>query len=276
MRNLVLLFVKFGGIFLFFVLEAFCMYLVVQYNKKQNEIFFSSANVASGNIYYTFDKVARFWSLSSVADSLAKENAQLRAQLDNAKFLETIREDSVKDENIHQKYTFIEAAIINNSITQHNNNITLDRGRDQGVKARMGVIGQNGIVGIVRSTSNNFSQVMSILHKQSKTSASIKRNNFFGSLVWKGNNPEITNLNDIPKHAKLVIGDTVQTSGYSSIFPEGIMIGVIDTFWIPKGSNFYNIDVKLQNDLSSTKYVYIVNNLMKDEQDDLEGEVDNE
>jgi len=276
MRNLVLLFVKFGGIILFLILEAFCMYLVVQNNKRQKDIFFSSANVASGNLYYSFDKVARFWSLSSVADSLAKENAQLRAQLNNAKFIETIREDSIKDEDINQKYTFIEATIINNSVTQHNNNITLDRGKKHGIEQRMGVIGQDGIVGIVRSTSNSFSQVMSILHKQTKISSSIKRNNFFGSLIWKENNPKITHLNDIPKHASLKIGDTIQTSGYSSIFPEGIMIGIIDTFWIPRGSNFYNIEVELKNDLSSTKYVYVIKNLMKDEQEDLEEEVKDE
>ena len=117
---------------------------------------------------------------------------------------------------------------------------------------------------------------MSVLHRQTLISASIKRNNHFGSIVWKGSDPTVINLIDVPKHADIVIGDTVQTSGYSTIFPEGIMIGTVDTFWVPSGSNFFEIEVNLKNDLNKTKYVYVVNNLMKKELEKIQGEGDDE
>ena len=142
----------------------------------------------------------------------------------------------------------------------------------------MGVIGANqtGVVGIVKSTSKNFSRVMSILHQQSIISASIKRNEHFGSIIWKSNNPTKVNLIDVPKHANIIIGDTVQTSGFSTIFPEGIMIGVVDTFFVPSGSNFFEIEVSLINDLNKTKYVYVVDNLMKEDLEKLQEEGNNE
>ena len=225
-----------------------------------------------------FDNFAQFINLSSVADSLSKQNAQLLAEADNAKFIKTILKDSVSDLETEQFFTFIESKVISNSVNKNNNSLSINRGSEHGVEASMGVIGANqtGVVGIVKSTTNKFSRVMSVLHRQTLISASIKRNNHFGSIVWKGSDPTVINLIDVPKHADIVIGDTVQTSGYSTIFPEGIMIGTVDTFWVPSGSNFFEIEVNLKNDLNKTKYVYVVNNLMKEELEKIQGEGEDE
>ena len=154
----------------------------------------------------------------------------------------------------------------------------INRGANHGVRPSMGIIGagESGVVGIVKSTTANFSRVLPILHGDSNISASIKRNGFYGSLVWKGKSPKKANLSDVPKHADLLKGDTVQTSGYSTMFPENIMIGTIDTFWLQEGTNFYEIEVDLIKDLSRIKSVYVIDNLMKEELEQLEKEVADE
>ncbi len=276
MRNLIYLFVQFGGLITFVVLEILCMYLVINFNKKQNSIFVNSSNTISGLLYERADQFAEFWNMSSVSDSLAEENARLRAELRNARFVETILQDSARNEKTSQRYTFISADIINNSVNKHSNNITINRGYNHGVQVRAGVFDDRGIVGIVRNVGSRFSSVMSILHKESRITAAIRRNNYFGSLTWNGSNPRMVTLSDIPKHAQLIKGDTIQTSGYSTIFPAGIMVGIIDTFWLEPGSNFYTIDVLLSNDLSKSKYVYIVNDLMREEINTIEEEVSDE
>ena len=265
MRNLIYLFVQYGGLIAFGVLEILCMYLVVNYNKKQEAIFVNSSTTISGVLYENFDQIVEFWNMSSVSDSLAEENARLLAKLRSARFVETILQDSAKDEKTSQRYTYIAADIVNNSVRKHNNNLTINRGANHGIRPHMGVFDSKGIVGIVRNVGPRFSHVMSILHKESKITAAIRRNNYFGPLIWKDNDPTRVTLSDIPKHAHLIKGDTVMTSGYSTIFPPGLMIGVVDTFWLEPGSNFYTIKVLLSNDLSKAKYVYVVNDLMEEE-----------
>ena len=203
---------------------------------------------------------------------MAKENARLYEKLDNAKYVNIFWRDSVKLEDFRQKYTYITASVINNSVNRHNNYFTLNKGSNHAIKPRMGVFGSSGVIGIIKNVSPNFSQGLSILHKQSRISAAVRRNNYYGSLVWEGSNPKIINLNDIPKHADLVRGDTIQTSGYSSIFPRGLMIGKIDTFWLEDGSNFYDIEVELTNDMARVYKAYIIENLMEEEQLNLEKE----
>jgi len=254
------------------------MVLVVNNNSEQNAIFNSSFSAFSNSVTGNFDNVSQFVSLSSVADNLARENATLLQERDNALFIQTIQRDSIPIPEKEQMYTFTAAKVTSNSTNRNNNSLTINRGANHGIKRSMGIVGtgSNGIIGIVKNTTANYARVLPILHSQSKISSSIKRNNFFGSLIWKGGDPTKVNLVDIPKHAKLIKGDTIQTSGYSSIFPEGIMIGTIDTFWLQEGTNFYEIKVNLSNDLSKVKYVYVVENLMKSELEALEKEVSDE
>ena len=281
MYNLLSVILRYSGIITFLILESVCMYLTVQYNKKQQETYINSANIFSGAIYQRFDKLMKYNELSNINDSLASENATLYARLGNAQFSEFLVKDSVvvKDSlsKIKQRYTYIGASVINNSIVSLNNYITLNRGSKHGVMPGMGVVTRRGVIGIVKNVSTNFSQVMSVLHQQTKVSASLKKSDYFGSLVWrKTSDPTHLSLEALPKHADIAVSDTVQTSGFSYIFPEGIPIGTVDNFKIEPGRNNYSADIKLFEDISKLRYVYIVNHLFRKEQENLEKEAKSE
>ena len=129
----------------------------------------------------------------------------------------------------------------------------------------MGVIAPDGIVGIVQNVEPHFSQVTSILNRRIKISAMIKRNRYFGSMMWHSGNPRIMTLEDIPKHAEVMKGDTIMTTGFGEVFPGGLRIGRVVDFRVENGNNSYTIDVELWNDIITAHYVYIVENLMVEE-----------
>ena len=276
MRNLILLFVKYGNIFLFIFLELLCLGLVAKYNSSQNEIFVNSANILSGNVYGGVNNFKQYFQLSATNDSLALENARLRKLLYNTETNELARRDSIVDRDSMLQFSYVSAKVINNSINLNNNKITLNKGASSGIKRRMGVIDANGIVGIVKEVSNKFSIVLSVLHRDVKISAAVKSKGFFGSMQWTGNDPSILDLVDISRHATVVIGDTIVTSGYSTKFPPDITLGVIDTFWLEEGNDSYAIKVKLNNDISNLQNVYVVDNILAREQIEIEEATKNE
>ena len=270
MRNLILLFVKYGNIFLFISLELLCLGLVAKYNASQNEIFVNSTNILSGNLYSGVNNIKQYFQLSAISDSLALENARLRKRLYNTEVNESNRRDSILDQDSMLQYSYVSAKVINNSINLNNNKITLNKGASSGIRRRMGVIDANGIVGITKEVSNKFSIVLSILHREVKVSAAIKSKGYFGSMQWLSNNPTLLDLVDISRHANVTIGDTIVTSGYSTKFPPDITLGVIDTFWLEEGNDSYSIKVKLNNDISNLQNVYVVDNILSREQLEIE------
>ena len=270
MRNLFLLFIKYGHIFLFIFLELLCFILIIRNNRSQEEIYLNSANILSGSIYNQVDKVSSYFKLDRVADSLANENARLRKLLYNSEYQSVSNIDSLFNQDSLFQFSYIVGKVVNNSINLNNNQITINKGSNHGVKPRMGVADQNGVVGIIKDVRKNYSVAVSILHRQVKVSASILPEGHFGSLAWKGDDPTILQLEDIPKHAEIAKGDSIVTSGYSSKFPENILIGAVDSFWLEQGYNSYTIDVKLNNDLSRLNYVYIINDDFKAEKEAIE------
>ena len=163
-----------------------------------------------------------------------------------------------------------------NSTHKPNNYITLDKGSKDGVKKDMGVISATGIVGIIKNVNEDYSAVNSLLHRRTSISAKIKRTGAFGGVTWVGSNPRYVNLQAIPNHQTVKIGDTIVTSGYSAHFPPELMIGVVDTTYLPSGSSFHHIEVLLSNDFSKLSYVEIIKNLKQTEQKALEKEVNDE
>ena len=277
MRNLIYLFVRYGGIILFFSLEVLCMYLVVAFNQKQKEIFVNSSNKFTGAIYNMGNNATQYLNLTAISDSLAKENAKLWSNLDQSKYFDSGESGVVNDYYLKQRYEYIAARVINNSHTRKDNYLTLDKGSENGLEPGMGVISNFGVVGIINNVSKNFSTVVSVLHSQSRISGGVRRTGHFGGIVWKGKDPQIVELLDIPKHANPQLGDTIQTTGYSACFPEGIRIGLINKKPdLDPGSDFFDIEVKLSTDLSNIRYVYVVNNLARLEQLELEQEVKDE
>lgn len=224
-----------------------------------------------GKFYKSYGDIKEYINLKDENKRLSDENARLRTMLGDTTM--PLRADSyIKNDTIyHKQYQFISAKIINNSTNRRSNYITLDKGKADGIKPDMGVVASNGVVGKVKYVSEHFAVVMSFLHKDMHISAMIKKNKYFGSLVWEGGSSKKATLNDLAVHVPIAIGDTVVTSFKSDIYPEGIMLGTIAHFELNPGQNFYSITVNLSTNFSNVSYVYVVNNLMKDEQTKLEG-----
>lgn len=272
MRTIRLLLNRFGPFLLFLAMQICAFVLIVRYNDNHRKILFSSANRVVGGLFSQVDRVENIFNYAAVADSLAAENARLRRLLGNAAVDTLLRTDTIRMDSMRQVFTYIHARVVSNSVYRNNNFLTLNRGSKHGIKPHMGVISENGVIGVVRKVSENYSQVMSILHRDSRVSALIKRNGQPGPLIWKGENPSMMRLQDIPQHEVIRVGDTVQTTVYSGFYPTGHNIGVVDTFWQDLGSYTYSVDVKLFEDLAKIKYVYVVNNLDKQELQELENE----
>lgn len=274
MQNLIQFILRYHAFLMFVALELLCLVLMVRFNANQRSIFFSSANHFSGYAYENYYAFSQYLNLAAVADSLAKENSLLYEQLDNSKYNAQVVSDTALVDSIYkQQYFYMAAKVVNNSSTLQNNYLTLDRGAKHGVKRHRGVISGSGLLGVVVNVSEHYSLVMSLLHRQTKISARIKRNGELGSLVWRGNDARYMQLEAVPKHVELAKGDTVLTSGFSTMFPEGLLVGTIASFHIEGGSNFYNIDVKLSNNIRATRHVQIIENIMQTEQEALEKQV---
>ncbi|MCB0646875.1 MAG: rod shape-determining protein MreC [Saprospiraceae bacterium] len=276
MGNVLLLLVRFGYHLMFFLLEGIAIYLIVNYNQSQKEIFINSTNLFSTSLNDKVDGMVKFSNLQQTNDKLQAENARLLERFisENVNAVDLTTIDTLSQDSL--KYHLIPATICNSTYTLRNNNLTLCQGSKDGIEPDMGVITDKGLVGIVRNVSPNFSRVMSILHSQSIIDCAIKRNNAHGSLIWDGNNPRILNLVDIPKHISVLEGDTVLTSGYSTIFPKGLLVGTVKSVTLPNGSNSYNIGVELFSDPVTLNTAYVIVNKYSKEQITLESEIINE
>jgi rod shape-determining protein MreC len=276
MRDLLLLLLRFGGFLLFIFLEAFCFYLIVQFNQEQRAIFDNSWANASAAVSRATYKIDAFRKLGSANDSLAMVNARLLQELlAYKKLVAELQPDSLPLLDTTQR--LIPAMVIRNSISNHNNFLVLDKGANDGVAKNMGVVLQNGIVGVVRSVGPRHALVMSIFHRQARPSASVRGTNYFGSLTWEERNVRELLLENVPKHATLALGDTIESSGYSLIFPQGIPIGTIDAVDDSDGgSDTYKIKVRLFADLGNLSRVYILDNPAREEQENLLQQVNNE
>ena len=201
---------------------------------------------------------------------MAVENAVLRSLLADSKYISSNKAYEKTDSVARQKYTYVPAKVVNNSTDRRSNYLTINRGILHGVESEMAVLSSDGIVGIVKDVSKNYASVISVLHKNSSISAKLGESGYIGSLVWGGADPQIAQLMDIPNHVQLEAGMQVQTSGYSSMFPNAISVGEVRSFEIKEGDNFHSIDVSLNTNMNSVSIVYVVNNLMKIEQKELE------
>ena len=234
----------------------------------------NSSNIYAAKILSQSAKISDYFRLQEVNDSLMHENAAL---IESRILQEYSTEILPTVDSTLLKYNLIPAIICNNTVHLRNNHITLCKGSREGIRRDMGVIsGENGVVGIVRNVSPNFAHVISILNPQTRISCAVKRRNTHGNLVWKNMDPQRMTLEAIPKHQIISIGDTIITSGYSTIFPKGILVGKIESFTIVPGSNSYEITVKLFSDISRLKYAYVIKNSLAAEQLSLESEVNTE
>ncbi|MFB0924552.1 MAG: rod shape-determining protein MreC [Vicingaceae bacterium] len=270
MRNLIRFLSNNSFLFLFLFLLFVSFFLLVKNNNYQNSKFFNSSNFLIGNLYSTVNNVNDYFNLKEVNAELAKQNSRLQTRQINAFSKVFGNNVSINDTTYSQKYVYTSAKAINNSTNKRENYITIDKGALNGIKAGMGVVSAKGVIGTVKNVSQNFCSVMSVLHEKNAVSTKIKKSGYIGSLVWELGNYRIAQLKDIPNHVELTKGDTIITSGYSAVFPEGVIVGRVKSFDLPEGNNFYNIDIELSVDYKNLSHVYVVKSLMKEEQEKLE------
>lgn len=266
MRNLIAFISKYSYFFLFLLFEVFSFYLLFQNNHFQRSALLDASQAVSGRIYQSYSEFTEYLNLKEVNQEMHRENRLLREnQLQSYQKLFGPNK-LINDTIYYQKYFYTEAAVINNSVNKQNNYLTLDVGKLNGIEKGMGVVSPGGVVGVVKSVSDHYSSVLSLLHSQAKISTKLKEKNYFGSLQWDGKDYRKAVLIDIPNHVKLKKGDTVITSGYSAIFPEGIAVATVEEFSQPKGENFYHIRLNLINDFKKLAKVYVVKNIHHQEQ----------
>lgn len=270
MRNLITFIWKHYFFFLFLSIEVLCIYLIVQNNYFQKASFVNSSNKVSANILKTSADVEEYFFLKSENEKLARENAELRSRsLVSFSLLEN-NQYFVNDTAFRQKYSYINSKVVNNSTNRRNNYLTLDKGSKQGIKNNMAVITSTGVVGQIKDVSENFCTVMSLLNSKTTISSKIKKDGSYGPLTWEGENFAFATLHDIPTHVKLTKGDTIVTSAYSLTFPENILIGTVESFERKSGEYFFTVNVKLSTEFKKLSHVYVVTNMMKKEQEELE------
>ena len=266
MNNLLQFVIRYSAFLLFLLLEAIALLFVVRYNENQKAIFQHSSTVFSGKLFKMADNVVQYNRLQTIADSLSTENAKLKETVFNLErsVQRLVPSDTPIDSCILESFKLIPAQIINNSINQRNNHFTIDRGSKAGIVEGMGVISKSGVAGIIEDVGEEYSTALSILHSGISVSAAIKRNGYFGSLVWKEMDPEHMILEAIPRQADILYGDTVVTSGYSFKFPKGLFIGTVESFKTEGGSNYYTIEVKLHGDVARLDRVYAIEYMDQD------------
>lgn len=264
MRSLLDFLIRIHVVILFVLIEVFSLMLLVRNNSFQQASLVNFSRQVSGRFYARTANMKQYFSLAEQNRKLAEENTYLLSILESKHKIVSPDVKVVFDTIRNQQYKYIPAQIINNSINNRHNYLTLNKGYAQGIKPEMAVISQDGVVGIVKGVSKNYSSVISMLNIDYKISAKIRKNQYFGSLSWDGLNYRTVVLNEIPLHADIQDGDTVVTSGFSSIYPEGLVIGTISRFEEKSGS-FYKIDIELSVDFKRLYHVYVVENMLRDE-----------
>ncbi|WP_103326935.1 rod shape-determining protein MreC [Bacteroidetes bacterium endosymbiont of Geopemphigus sp.] len=256
----------------FIFLEAFAFFLLFAKNDFHRSIYKGSSLFIVGKIYQIRSEIKDYFSLKQVNEQLAQENASLKNALEISKNPLKTPEQEIEDPVYEQKYTYIPARIIGNSLHEKKNFLTLDKGTLDGIEPDMGVLLPNGIGGVIISVSKHFSTVRSLLNPQTKINARLKRNKYFGTLIWHGQDHRIALLEDIPKYVSILRGDIVETDGKSAIFPQGIYLGKVKDYQLDAENGNYKIRVELATDFAASDRVYVVKNLLKKEREDLKKE----
>ncbi len=259
------------ALFTFLALEFFCAWLIVENNQYQSTKFFNSSNRISARIISFSSTVREYLSLRELNTDLAGENADLRKKLEQRnQSLYSLDVRELRDPAIINRFDYVSAKVVNNSTGFTKNFITINRGTDAGIKPGMAVISAKGAVGKVKSVSKHYSVLISLLNIDEQVSSVIKSLGYFGTSQWDGVDPRQVELLYIPRHVKLHTGDTVVTSGYNAIFPEGVLVGVIKEVNLKEETPFYDIKVELAQDFGNLTFVEVIKSTLKHEKDSLE------
>jgi len=253
---------------LFLFLLSIALGLTIQSHEYHKSRFISSTNFITGGFYQTTNNITDYFYLKSYNKRLLEENTQLKNKLS---FINNESYSNKKNTiDSLRNYLYIPAEVINSTYHKTKNYITINKGSKDSIHADMGVVTDKGIIGIVESSSTNYSRVISILNKNSRINAQLKKSNHFGSLVWNGNMSNVVQLIDIPRLAPLKIGDTIITGGRSTIFPKGIPIGKVTNFELNNDQSYFTVNVLLFNDMTNIGFVNVIENINAPEIKELE------
>ena len=269
MQRLFLFFYQYRAFFTFLVLELFCAWLIIGNNPYQGARFFNSSNGMVAGMNNMSHNVREYFLLRQINSTLAQENAYLRSKFEAVNQLHYISTlPAITDSTVINQYHFVSAKVVSNTVNRFTNFLTINKGSQDGIEPGMAVISSMGAIGKVRTVSSHFSVITSILHVDVQVSALLKRTGHFGTIQWDGIDPDYVKLKYIPRHVQPVKGDSILTSGYNAIFPEGIMIGLVEEVKLTD-ELFYDLKVKLSQDFRKLSYVEVVKNSLKHELDSL-------
>jgi len=275
MRNIFLFIRRYLNFLFFLLLQIIALSMLFRYNKFHEAAFMNVAKEVTGSVYDRVSNTEYYFHLKRTNDSLVNENERLRNLLstnfENPDTTSVIVKDTVPYDTLghFRRFLWRQAKVSNNSTSTQNNFVTIHRGENQGVRKDMGVVSSNGVVGIVVNTSANYATVMSLLHRNTKISASLKKSGETGTVEWNGDSPLFLTLGKIPKSAKIQKGDTVITSAYAIEFPPSV-IGTVYNIVEDPSTNFYTLILRPATNFYSLQYVYVVENLQAEEQKNLE------
>lgn len=265
MRNLIEFLSRYNHWLLFILLEVVSMVLLFRFNAYQGSVWFSSANAVAGKMYAWDSYIESFFSLRNVNEQLMQRNLMLERQL--AMMQEQMKDqkgDSLTAGQDQLKrlegFKLIPARVVSSSLNRPDNFITIDKGSADGVKKDMGVACGNGVVGVVYLVSTHYSIVIPVLNVQSRISCKLSRWGYFGYLSWTGGATDEAYLEDIPRHAHFYLGDEVVTSGFSSLFPPGILVGKVLHVYNSADGLSYRLRIKLSTDFGNLRNVAVIDN----------------
>lgn len=273
MRNLLNFILRFSTWFVFAFYVLISLILLFSNGSYNQSVWFTSANALSSGIYQASNGVTGYFNLRSINKSLQESNAQLENEVLNLRMQLSQYESLLSDTNdsigATKRFDYVLATVINNDIRHPRNYFTIDKGAKDGIVAGMGVVDQNGIVGIVNVVGENTSRIISLLNSTQRYSVKLKDSPFVGSLVWKGNDPSIAYVEEIPRHASFAVGDTVVTSGYSTTFPSNLPVGVVMSRVKAPDDNFYILKIRLASQFKTLSTVRVIKDFFKEELDSL-------
>ena len=263
MRNLLDFIVRFSSWFVFAFYAVVSCALLFDRNPYQHHVWLTSAGSVAAGVYDVSNNVTGYFSLRAINEDLQRrqadleeEVAALRTQLRTAR--EALAQDSLAAIDSVRQFRFIVATAISNSVTRPYNYITLDKGEADGLQPEMGVMDQNGVVGVVNVTGKHHARVISLLNPNFRLSCKLRGSDAFGSLVWDGKSPREALLEELPKHTRFHKGDTIITSGYSAMFPEGIPVGTIIGSARGEDDNFFTLRIRLLTDFTALSTVNVI------------------
>ena len=266
MLNLIRFFFRNGPFFVWLILTIVSIILLVQHNPYQRSVWMGSANYITGSLYKASDNVSSYFGLRQINSEQLSHIAELENEVLRLKHLVRNYEDFqslVIDTVSNYRYTI--AHVVANSTNKVENFLTLDKRYEDGIRQDQGVADHNGVVGIVSKVSAHYALVISLLNPNLRLSASLKNEESYGSLWWDGNDPRYALLEDLPRTVQFEKGDTVVTTSYSSSFPAGVPVGMVEESFETDNNNFLTLRIRLFADFRSIQDVHVIDNLDAEE-----------